>query len=132
MTSCSNKEGFFKAGNPFLSTLCMQDNFEYHFNVWELLFFKLTFQNNFSVIPSECQSFWVQIRHFFLSGLMCVQAVYKGFIQQVTKVITNGEKVNKYKPNIFFVGHMQIVQTQIRHCRKQHLIRFCTVCLQCT
>ena len=33
------------------------------------------------------------------------------------------------KPGLGHLGHLQTVQTQIRHCRTQHLIRVCTVCL---
>ena len=35
---------------------------------------------------------------------------------------------NPYKPSMLFVGHRQIVQTQIRRCRTRHLILVSTVC----
>ena len=47
-------------------------------------FFKLTFSNKSSEIPSECQIVWIQIRPNVLSGLIWVQTVCKGY-QQTTK-----------------------------------------------
>ena len=37
---------------------------------------------------------------------------------------------NPYKPSVFFVGHRQTMQTQIRHRMMRCLIRIFTVCLQ--
>ena len=36
------------------------------------------------------------------------------------------EHINPYKPSVFFVGHRQTVQTQIRRCKTRHLIRVST------
>ena len=38
--------------------------------------------------------------------------------------------INKFKPSVFFVGHMQTVDTQTRHHTIRRLIRVSTVCLQ--
>ena len=38
--------------------------------------------------------------------------------------------INPYKPNLLFVGHRQIVQTQIRRRSTRHLIRVSGVYLQ--
>ena len=37
--------------------------------------------------------------------------------------------LNPYKPSVFFVGHRQTVQTQIRRHRTWRMIRVFTVCL---
>ena len=38
--------------------------------------------------------------------------------------------LNTYKSSVFFVGHMQTIQTQIRRRNMRSLIRIFTVCLQ--
>ena len=49
---------------------------------------------DFSGIPSECQTVWIQIRPpDTLSGLIWFQTVCKGY-QQATNVATSGERVN--------------------------------------
>ena len=92
-----------KKKNPFIMlpaagvidtlTLCMLSNFVFFSRLW-IIFFKLTFSKKFlSGIPSECQTVWIQIRSDNLSGLIWVQTVCKGY-QQMTKVVTSGERVN--------------------------------------
>ena len=58
----------------FLLTLCMLGNFACYF-VGCVFFLKVTFPKNISGIPSECQTVWIQIRPYVLSGLIWVQTV---------------------------------------------------------
>ena len=46
-----------------------------------------TFKINLSGIPWKCQTVWIQIRPDILSGLICVQTVFKCY-QQTTLVRT--------------------------------------------
>ena len=77
---------------PHMLTICMLGNFACVFIICESIL-KLTFSNNLSVIPSECQTFWIQIGPDVLLGLIWVQTVSKGY-QQTTKFATSKEIVN--------------------------------------
>ena len=54
----------------------------------------------FFLIPSGCQTVWVQFRPDNLSGLILVQTVCKDY-QQTTKVALSGQR-NKYKTSLYF------------------------------
>ena len=70
-------------------TLCMLGNFACFLVVCGL-FLKLTLSKK-----SECKTVWIQIRPDFLSGLIWVHTVCKGF-QRTTKVATSRERVIFY------------------------------------
>ena len=74
-------------------TLCMLGNFACFFVAYGFIL-RLNFSKKISGIPSRCQTVWMEIRPDVLSGLIWIQTVCKGY-QQMTKVATSGEGVNK-------------------------------------
>ena len=73
------------------------------------------------LIPSVSQIVWIRF---------VASASEPNYLQRLLAVTTKKLPVNTYKPSVFFVGHMQTVQNQIRCHRMQRLIRLSTVCLQ--
>ena len=58
-----------------------------------VFFLKINFlKKNLSVIPSEYQTIWIQIKPDVFSGLIWVKTVCKGY-QQTTEVATNRGRV---------------------------------------
>ena len=62
-----------------LDNTSLLSNFAYFFVCY--FFSKSTFSKNLSVITSECQAVWIQIRPFISSGLIWVQTVCKRDLQ---------------------------------------------------
>ena len=52
------------------------------------------------MLPSGCQTVWIQIRPNTMSALIWVQTIYKGY-QQMTKVAASGQRV-KYRTTCWY------------------------------
>ena len=64
-----------------LLTLCLLGNFAHIFVVCWFFFQNQPFWKIISQIPSECQTYWIQIRPKIESGLIWIQTVCKGYKQ---------------------------------------------------
>ena len=74
----------------YISLVCMLGNFA-HFFVVCRSFSKIIFQKIFLQISPECQTVWIQIRPYMLSGLIWVQTVCKSF--STFKVVNQTSKL---------------------------------------
>ena len=67
----------------------------------------------FQLVPSECQTIWIQISSDILSGLIWVQTVYKSHML-MTKVTTIREIVNPPLPMESSIQYLSRIYNTIR------------------